>query len=193
MHLTIQSLSKQYRHGFFGLRDFDLEVKPGVIGVEGLRFVQKLRREDVAAAASVIEADVIALVDDTDQAFVNVEGNFVHVHFQAGFGSVVIVRPPHLTFHPDKIDRPFNLLQRNVLHFIRAMQEKHNQRKHSCNGHNESDGRQGIQFFFNDEKNRDNGRADDQKHDHGADVETLGPALEERALGFGDVSLPIFA
>lgn len=35
MHLTIQSLSKQYRRDFFGLRDFDLEVKPGVIGLLG--------------------------------------------------------------------------------------------------------------------------------------------------------------
>lgn len=35
MHLTIQSLSKQYRRGFFGLRDFDLEAKPGIIGLLG--------------------------------------------------------------------------------------------------------------------------------------------------------------
>jgi ABC-type multidrug transport system ATPase subunit len=35
MHLTIQSLSKQYRRDFWGLRDFDLEVKPGVIGLLG--------------------------------------------------------------------------------------------------------------------------------------------------------------
>ena len=35
MHLTIQNLSKQYRRGFFGLREFDLEVKPGVIGLLG--------------------------------------------------------------------------------------------------------------------------------------------------------------
>jgi hypothetical protein len=36
MHLTIQNLSKQYRRGFWGLRDFDLDVKPGVIGLLGL-------------------------------------------------------------------------------------------------------------------------------------------------------------
>ena len=35
MHLTIQNLSKQYRRGFVGLCDFDLEVKPGVIGLLG--------------------------------------------------------------------------------------------------------------------------------------------------------------
>jgi ABC-type multidrug transport system ATPase subunit len=35
MQLTIQNLSKQYRRGFWGLRDFDLEVKPGVIGLLG--------------------------------------------------------------------------------------------------------------------------------------------------------------
>ena len=35
MHLTIQSLSKQYRRDFWGLRDFDLEVQPGVIGLLG--------------------------------------------------------------------------------------------------------------------------------------------------------------
>ncbi|MCK6583298.1 MAG: ABC transporter ATP-binding protein [Anaerolineales bacterium] len=35
MHLTIQSLSKQYRRDFWGLREFDLEVKPGVIGLLG--------------------------------------------------------------------------------------------------------------------------------------------------------------
>jgi ABC-2 type transport system ATP-binding protein len=35
MHLTIQNLSKQYRRGFFGLCEFDLEVKPGVIGLLG--------------------------------------------------------------------------------------------------------------------------------------------------------------
>jgi ABC-2 type transport system ATP-binding protein len=35
MFLTIQDLSKQYRRDFWGLRDFDLEVKPGVIGLLG--------------------------------------------------------------------------------------------------------------------------------------------------------------
>jgi ABC-type multidrug transport system ATPase subunit len=35
MHLTIQNLSKQYRRGFFGLCEFDLEVGPGVIGLLG--------------------------------------------------------------------------------------------------------------------------------------------------------------
>jgi ABC-2 type transport system ATP-binding protein len=35
MHLAIQKLSKQYRRDFWGLRDFDLEVKPGVIGLLG--------------------------------------------------------------------------------------------------------------------------------------------------------------
>ena len=35
MHLTIQSLSKQYHRDFWGLRDFDLEVQPGVIGLLG--------------------------------------------------------------------------------------------------------------------------------------------------------------
>jgi ABC-2 type transport system ATP-binding protein len=35
MFLTIQNLSKQYRRDFWGLRDFDLEVKPGVIGLLG--------------------------------------------------------------------------------------------------------------------------------------------------------------
>jgi ABC-2 type transport system ATP-binding protein len=35
MLLTIQDLSKQYRRDFWGLRDFDLEVKPGVIGLLG--------------------------------------------------------------------------------------------------------------------------------------------------------------
>ncbi len=35
MHLTIQNLSKQYRRDFWGLREFDLEVKPGVIGLLG--------------------------------------------------------------------------------------------------------------------------------------------------------------
>jgi ABC-2 type transport system ATP-binding protein len=35
MFLTIQDLSKQYRRDFWGLRDFDLEVKLGVIGLLG--------------------------------------------------------------------------------------------------------------------------------------------------------------
>lgn len=35
MHLKIQSLSKQYRRDFWGLRDFDLDVQPGVIGLLG--------------------------------------------------------------------------------------------------------------------------------------------------------------
>lgn len=35
MNLTIRSLSKQYRRDFFGLREFNLEVKPGVIGLLG--------------------------------------------------------------------------------------------------------------------------------------------------------------
>ena len=35
MKLTISHLSKQYRRDFWGLRDFDLELRPGVIGLLG--------------------------------------------------------------------------------------------------------------------------------------------------------------
>jgi ABC-2 type transport system ATP-binding protein len=35
MKLTIEQLSKQYRRDFWGLRDFDLELKPGVLGLLG--------------------------------------------------------------------------------------------------------------------------------------------------------------
>jgi ABC-type multidrug transport system ATPase subunit len=35
MQLTISHVSKQYRRGFWGLRDFDLELGPGVIGLLG--------------------------------------------------------------------------------------------------------------------------------------------------------------
>ena len=35
MQLTISHLSKQYRRDFWGLRDFDLELEPGVIGLLG--------------------------------------------------------------------------------------------------------------------------------------------------------------
>jgi ABC-2 type transport system ATP-binding protein len=35
MQLTISHLSKQYRRDFWGLRDFDLDLKPGVIGLLG--------------------------------------------------------------------------------------------------------------------------------------------------------------
>ncbi|MBN1451790.1 MAG: ABC transporter ATP-binding protein, partial [Anaerolineales bacterium] len=35
MKLTISHLSKQYRRDFWGLRNFDLELKPGVIGLLG--------------------------------------------------------------------------------------------------------------------------------------------------------------
>lgn len=35
MKLTIEHLSKQYRHDFWGLRDFNLELCPGVIGLLG--------------------------------------------------------------------------------------------------------------------------------------------------------------
>jgi ABC-2 type transport system ATP-binding protein len=35
MNLTISHLSKQYRRDFWGLRDFDLDLKPGVIGLLG--------------------------------------------------------------------------------------------------------------------------------------------------------------
>jgi ABC-type multidrug transport system ATPase subunit len=35
MQLKIDHLSKQYRRDFWGLRDFDLELKPGVIGLLG--------------------------------------------------------------------------------------------------------------------------------------------------------------
>jgi len=35
MNLTIEHLSKQYRRDFWGLRDFDLELGPGVVGLLG--------------------------------------------------------------------------------------------------------------------------------------------------------------
>ena len=33
MNLIVSRLSKQYRRDFWGLRDFGLELKPGVIGL----------------------------------------------------------------------------------------------------------------------------------------------------------------
>lgn len=35
MQLTIENLSKQYRRDFFGLKDFSLELTPGIIGLLG--------------------------------------------------------------------------------------------------------------------------------------------------------------
>ncbi len=35
MNLTIERLSKQYRRDFWGLREFDLELGPGVVGLLG--------------------------------------------------------------------------------------------------------------------------------------------------------------
>ena len=35
MNLSISHLSKQYRRDFWGLRDFDLEMGPGMIGLLG--------------------------------------------------------------------------------------------------------------------------------------------------------------
>ena len=35
MKLTIENISKQYRRNFWGLRDFNLELTPGVIGLLG--------------------------------------------------------------------------------------------------------------------------------------------------------------
>src|SRR4029079_15788409 len=35
MLLSIRQLSKQYRRGFWGLRDFSLELGPGVLGLLG--------------------------------------------------------------------------------------------------------------------------------------------------------------
>ena len=35
MNLAIQSVSKQYRRDFWGLRDFSLELEPGVLGLLG--------------------------------------------------------------------------------------------------------------------------------------------------------------
>jgi ABC-2 type transport system ATP-binding protein len=35
MQLTIQNLSKQYKHDFWGLRGFSLDIKPGILGLLG--------------------------------------------------------------------------------------------------------------------------------------------------------------
>ena len=35
MNLTVNSLGKQYRRDFWGLRDFSLEIKPGILGLLG--------------------------------------------------------------------------------------------------------------------------------------------------------------
>jgi ABC-type multidrug transport system ATPase subunit len=35
MHLTIQNLGKQYKRDFWGLKDFSLEIKPGILGLLG--------------------------------------------------------------------------------------------------------------------------------------------------------------
>lgn len=35
MELTVTNLGKQYRHDFWGLKDFSLEIKPGILGLLG--------------------------------------------------------------------------------------------------------------------------------------------------------------
>ena len=35
MKLTIQHLGKEYKRGFWGLKDFSLEIKPGILGLLG--------------------------------------------------------------------------------------------------------------------------------------------------------------
>ncbi len=35
MHLTIQNLGKQYKSDFWGLKDFSLDIKPGILGLLG--------------------------------------------------------------------------------------------------------------------------------------------------------------
>lgn len=35
MHLTITNLGKQYRRDFWGLKDFSLDIKPGILGLLG--------------------------------------------------------------------------------------------------------------------------------------------------------------
>ena len=35
MQLTIQNLGKQYKRDFWGLKDFSLEIKPGILGLLG--------------------------------------------------------------------------------------------------------------------------------------------------------------
>jgi ABC-type multidrug transport system ATPase subunit len=35
MQLTITNPGKQYRHDFWGLKDFSLEIKPGILGLLG--------------------------------------------------------------------------------------------------------------------------------------------------------------
>jgi hypothetical protein len=42
MNLGISYLSKQYRRGFRGLRDLDLDLKPGVEGVARRRNINDL-------------------------------------------------------------------------------------------------------------------------------------------------------
>ena len=35
MRLTINKLGKEYKRGFWGLKDFSLEIKPGILGLLG--------------------------------------------------------------------------------------------------------------------------------------------------------------
>ena len=35
MNLTVRNLGKQYRRDFWGLKDFSLEIKPGILGLLG--------------------------------------------------------------------------------------------------------------------------------------------------------------
>ncbi len=35
MQITIQNLGKQYRRDFWGLKDFSLEIGPGILGLLG--------------------------------------------------------------------------------------------------------------------------------------------------------------
>ena len=35
MKLTVQNLGKEYKRGFWGLKDFSLEIKPGILGLLG--------------------------------------------------------------------------------------------------------------------------------------------------------------
>ena len=35
MHLIVNNLGKQYKRDFWGLKDFSLDIKPGILGLLG--------------------------------------------------------------------------------------------------------------------------------------------------------------
>ena len=90
MQLKIQNLGKQYKRDFWGLKDFSLEIKPGILGLLGPNGAGKSTFMRMLATITKPTDGSIKWNDVVSGGYLAMSGVFADkkTHFKVGFFSL---------------------------------------------------------------------------------------------------------